>query len=94
MTFAPSEDSDQPGHPDAQADLGHPDAQADLSLHWEHGPFCWFCYEVVQIAVIILKFNHRRLLQPNDADRMANNADPDQIALGLHCLPRPVCLKT
>ena len=34
----------------------------------------------------------------NDADGMANSADPDQIApreeqsdLGLHCLPRPVC---
>ena len=31
---------------------------------------------------------------PNDADCMANSADPDQTALGLHCLPRPVCLKS
>ena len=35
---APSEDSDQPGHP-----------QADLSLRWAHMPFCWFCFEVAQI---------------------------------------------
>ena len=34
-----------------------------------------------------------------DADGMADSADPDQTAplgldLGLHCLPRPVCVKT
>ena len=31
-----------------------------------------------------------------DADRMANSVDPGQTApsLGLHCLPRPVCLKS
>ena len=45
-------------------------------------------------------------MSPNDADRMANSADPDQTApgksvdpeeqsdRGLHCLPRPVCSKT
>ena len=37
---------------------------------------------------------------PKDADEIANSVDPDQTAplaqsdLGLHCLPRPVCLKT
>ena len=30
----------------------------------------------------------------NDADGIANNVDPDQSDLGLHCLPRPVCPKT
>ena len=40
MTFAPSEDSDQPGHPDAQV---------DLSLRWAHMPFSWFGREAAQI---------------------------------------------
>ena len=35
-------------------------------------------------------------MSPYDADRMANSVDPDQTApdLGLHCLPRQICLKT
>ena len=33
-------------------------------------------------------------MSPNDADGMANSVDPDQTDLGLHCLPRPICLKT
>ena len=33
-------------------------------------------------------------MSPNDADGMANSADPDQTALGLHCLPRHICPKT
>ena len=38
---------------------------------------------------------YHRILCPKDADRMANNVDPDQEQsdLGLHCLPRPVCPK-
>ena len=37
---------------------------------------------------------------PKDVEGMANSVDPDQTApqeqsdLGLHCLPRTVCLKT
>ena len=34
-----SEDSDQPGH-----------AQADLNLHWAHMPFYWFCHDAAQMA--------------------------------------------
>ena len=33
-------------------------------------------------------------MSPNDADGMANSVDPDQTALGLHCLPRHICPKT
>ena len=38
------------------------------------------------------------VMPQKDADRKANSEDPDQIReeqfdLGLHCLPRPVCLK-
>ena len=34
-------------------------------------------------------------MSPNDADGMANSVDLDQTApLGLHCLPRHICLKT
>ena len=40
-------------------------------------------------------------MSPDDADSMANSADPDQTAplgqqsdLGLHCLPRHICPKT
>ena len=35
-----------------------------------------------------------RVMHPKDAEGTANNVDPDQTALGLHCLPRPVCPKT
>ena len=45
---------------------------------------------------------HHNVMHPKDADRMANSVDTDQTApsqtaqsdLHLHCLPRPVCLKT
>ena len=53
-------------------------------------------WDTQAIAIIILK-----LEQPESQwfyysvmhhrDGMANSADPDQSALGLHCLPRPVC---
>ena len=33
-------------------------------------------------------------MHPKDADGMVNSVVPDQSDLGLHCLPRPVCLKT
>ena len=43
-------------------------------------------------------------MSPKEADGMANSVDPDQTAplkdpdqtapLSLHCLPRPICLKT
>ena len=38
-------------------------------------------------------------MSPNDAEGIENSVDPDQTAslgqsdLGLHCLPRPICLK-
>ena len=35
-----SEDSDQ---------TGHPDAEADLSLRWAHMPRCWSCREAAQM---------------------------------------------
>ena len=38
---------------------------------------------------------YHRAMRSKDADGMANSQDPDQQSdLGLHCLPRPVCLKT
>ena len=46
------------------------------------------------MAIIILNFEQRN---PKVADPMANSVDPDlkeQSDLGLHCLHRPVCLKT
>ena len=30
----------------------------------------------------------------NDANGIANSEDPEQSDMGLHCLPRPVCLNT
>ena len=33
-------------------------------------------------------------MHPNNAEGIANSVDPEQSILGLHCLPRPVCLKT
>ena len=44
IACAPSEDSDQPGHPPSLIT-----AQADLSLRWAHMPFCWFCHEAAHI---------------------------------------------
>ena len=39
---------------------------------------------------------YHRVMNPNDADGMANSVDPDQTEsdLGLHCLPRLICPKT
>ena len=47
----------------------------------------------IQIAVIILKFEERGsvIMSSKDADKMANSVDSD---LDLHCLPRPISLKT
>ena len=55
MACAPSEHSDQPGHPRRAKTLirscgqrrfwsDWADAQADLSLRRAHMPFCWFCH--------------------------------------------------
>ena len=58
MTYAPSEDSDQPGHPPSLIRVfavrmkKHWDAQADLSLHWVQRSFCWFYHEAAQIVSI------------------------------------------
>ena len=60
LTFAPSEDSDQPGHPpscplSAMRRLSDwADAQADLSLRWVHRSFCWFCHEAAQFCFSVL----------------------------------------
>ena len=57
MTSAPSEDSDQPGHPPSLIRVCCPheetlgpqlptviaDALVDLSLRWAHRSFCLFC---------------------------------------------------
>ena len=57
MTSAPSEDSDQPGHPpslislrcsqeetlDPQLSIVMVDALVDLSLRWAHRSFCFCC---------------------------------------------------
>ena len=40
------------------------------------------------------KWLYHRVLRPKDADGMANSVDTDQTTPGLHCLLRPVCLKT
>ena len=66
MICAPSEDSDQPGHPvfavrlkstwsSAQWRLWSDwiDAQADLSLRWAHMSFCWFCRAAAQILLLL-----------------------------------------
>ena len=41
---------------------------------------------------------YHRVMHSKDADGIANSVDPDQTApqsdLGLHRLPRPICLKT
>ena len=50
MACAPSEDSDQPGHPRRLWSDGA-DAQADLSLHLAHMPFCWFCHAAAHMYV-------------------------------------------
>ena len=48
MACAPSENSDQPGHPSSLwSDWA--DVQADLSLRWAHRSFCWFCRAATQI---------------------------------------------
>ena len=46
--------------------------------------------------VITLKFEQGgfRVMRPKGAKGIANGVDPDQTALGQHCLPRPVCPKT
>ena len=58
MACAPSEDSDQPGHPSKLSSCGQQrllsdwaDAQADLSLRWAHMPFCWFWHEAAQFTM-------------------------------------------
>ena len=33
------------------SDLSH--AQCDLSLHWVHMSFCWFCYALAQISMLL-----------------------------------------
>ena len=54
ITCAPSEDSDQPGHPPSLISLRCPHeerlgpAQVDLSLRWAHRSFCWFCHAQAQ----------------------------------------------
>ena len=35
-----------------------------------------------------------RVMHPKYEEGIANSVDPDQTALGLHCLPRPVCPKS
>ena len=50
-----------------------------------------------KFAVITLKFEQGftvKEMHPKDATGIANSVDPDQADLGLHCLPRPVRLKT
>ena len=37
---------------------------------------------------ILTLWLYHRVMSPNDADGMANSVDPDQTALGLHCLSR------
>ena len=55
MACAPSEDSDQPGHPPSLISLRCPlDAQADLSLRWAYMPFCWFCHDAAQILRLMM----------------------------------------
>ena len=55
-----------------------------------------------KLAVITLKVEQDgftlRVMHPKDWKGIANSVDSDQTApqsdLGLHCLPRPVCLET
>ena len=35
-----------------------------------------------------------KVTSPKDEDGIANNVDPEQSDLGLHCLPRAICPKT
>ena len=54
--------------------------------------------QIVVITDISTMWLYQTVTSPNDADGMANSVDPDQTApqsdLGLHCLPRHICLKT
>ena len=63
MACAPSEDSDQPGHPPSLTRVfavrikkaqvlrsDWADAQADLSLRLSHMPFCWSYHEAAQLC--------------------------------------------
>ena len=56
MACAPSEDSDQPGHPPSLIKVFPVPAwsyvQADMSLHCAHMPFWSFCHEVAHIYII------------------------------------------
>ena len=56
MIYAPSEDSDQPGHlPSFHADREDwADAQADLSLHWAHIHYVGFVMRWL-ISVLVSK---------------------------------------
>ena len=67
MICAPSEDSDQPGHPPSLTrvfavrmkkpwPIEHPaktDAQADMSLSFAHKSVCWFCHAAAQIKMLV-----------------------------------------
>ena len=61
MACAPSEDSDQPGHPPSLISrrltvawvLSYPlsaKRRLCLSLRWAHMPFCWFCHEAAHLV--------------------------------------------
>ena len=55
MICAPSEDSDQPGHPPCLIRVFavcSKDAQVDLSLRWAHRSFCRFCRAAAHILIL------------------------------------------
>ena len=51
MICAPSEDSDQPGHPPSLITLHCPGSQVALSVFWAHMPVCWFGRVAAQVLV-------------------------------------------
>ena len=62
-------------------------------------PVCSVNFEVGSIkAFCLVKLPNSKILThplcPKDAHGMANSEDPDPTDLGLHCLPKSVCLHT
>ena len=101
--IANSVDPDQTAPPGAVWSWSALFAQTCLSENFGSLRYCKIHKYLIirKFAVIIVKFiqGDRRVMHPNDAEGIANSVDPDQTApeqsdLGLHCLPRPICLKT
>ena len=66
-------------------------------FYYRKSPIFWEAQNVwCNHPKIHTKRLYHRVMHPKDADSIANSEDPDptapQSALGLHYLPRPICL--